>query len=171
MVDTAFIFFFFSFMILSCALQIGSFVLIIRGKVCGRRSAAHALSLSVSLLAFFAQTGFVIEFTNNFLFICSGTFSLICFAYIFFHFDNMGETARRIRLLWELYEHPTGLSTDQLLECYAPEEAFQRRVDRLLQAGQCSYSKERLIWRGGSYTLIQHLMKFWGYIVFGPETR
>lgn len=169
--DFTFLVFFFSFMILSCALHIGLFVVIIREKLCGRRSAAHALSSFVSILAFLAQTGLVLEFTNNFLFVSSGTFSLMCFAYIFFHFDNMGETARRIRLLWELYEHPTGLSTDGLLERYPSEEAYKRRIDRLLQAGQCSHSKERLIWRGGSYTLIQHLMKFWGYIVFGPAKR
>ena len=156
---------------LSCTLQIGSFATIVRWKLCNRRSAAYLFSSSLSLLIFFVQIGAFSTCASNFFFLCSGTVLLVCFAYVFFHFDNMGETARRIRLLWELYEYPTGLSTNQLLENYPPEEVFQRRVGRLLQAEQCSDLGDHLVWNGRSYALIQLIMSFWTHLVFGNRNH
>lgn len=54
----------------------------------------------------------------------------------FFHVNNMGETARRIRLLRELVESPAGLTEAELLSRYGSREVLDRRLTRLLATRQ-----------------------------------
>lgn len=56
--------------------------------------------------------------------------------YCYFHFINLGETARRIRILRELYESNAGLSMDEILKKYNADEVLQRRMGRLLRSHQ-----------------------------------
>lgn len=56
--------------------------------------------------------------------------------YCYFHFINLGETARRIRILRELVESKAGLSLDEILERYNAGEILERRIGRLLSNGQ-----------------------------------
>lgn len=56
--------------------------------------------------------------------------------YGYFHFVNLGETARRIRLLRELYEAGGGLGHQQLLARYSAKEIVDKRLRRLLGTGQ-----------------------------------
>jgi len=56
--------------------------------------------------------------------------------YCYFHFLNLGETARRIRILRELYESEDGLSMDEILKRYNAREIVQRRAGRLIKSGQ-----------------------------------
>lgn len=56
--------------------------------------------------------------------------------YCYFHFLNLGETARRVRLLMELESSKDGLSLGELLERYNAAEITGKRVDRLLKSGQ-----------------------------------
>jgi len=66
------------------------------------------------------------------------------FGYCYFHFVNLGETARRIRLVRELYENPGGLSEAELLQRYNSREILAARMSRLLGNGQ-------IISRAGRY--------------------
>ena len=59
-----------------------------------------------------------------------------CFSYCYFHFINMGETARRIRLLRELYDNPSGLSREEILRRYNAQEIIDTRIRRLVNNGQ-----------------------------------
>lgn len=68
----------------------------------------------------------------------------VSFSYCYFHFINLGETARRIRILRELYEAPIGLSLDEILACYNAKEIISRRVSRLIQTHQ-------IVLKGGRY--------------------
>src|SRR6056300_1407260 len=54
--------------------------------------------------------------------------SYVCLGYCYFHFLNLGETARRIRLLRELYESPGGLSEAELLACYSGGDILSARM-------------------------------------------
>lgn len=54
----------------------------------------------------------------------------------YFHFLNMGETARRIRILRELYSAPGGLTLDEIISRYNAEEIIGRRLSRLVSSGQ-----------------------------------
>ncbi|MEW6599719.1 MAG: hypothetical protein AB1499_01995 [Nitrospirota bacterium] len=56
--------------------------------------------------------------------------------YCYFHFINLGITARRIRILRELYMSGRGLTLDELLKRYNAGDMISKRLDRLLGSGQ-----------------------------------
>ena len=56
--------------------------------------------------------------------------------YCYFHFLNLGETARRIRIVRELYDSEGGLSLDGILARYSALDIVQKRVERLLNNRQ-----------------------------------
>jgi hypothetical protein len=56
--------------------------------------------------------------------------------YCYFHFINLGETARRIRIVREIYEARAGLSRDELLERYQAQQIVDLRLRRLLHNQQ-----------------------------------
>jgi len=56
--------------------------------------------------------------------------------YCYFHFINLGETARRIRLLRELKKTSNGLTLDDILRAYNAKEIIENRLSRLLKSGQ-----------------------------------
>jgi hypothetical protein len=94
-----------------------------------------------------------------------------CFGYCYFHFLNLGETARRVRLARELYESPEGLSEAELLARYSSREILAARMERLSGNGQ-------LVSRGGRYftgrpamLLIARLITFLKLIVIGKKSE
>jgi len=64
--------------------------------------------------------------------------------YCYFNFVTLGETARRIRLLTELYNVKEGLSISELMERYNSKHMIELRINRLLYNGQ-------IIERNGRY--------------------
>jgi hypothetical protein len=56
--------------------------------------------------------------------------------YIYINFVNMGETARRVRLLRELSAVAQGLSREELLARYNAREIVTKRLERLCATGQ-----------------------------------
>jgi hypothetical protein len=67
-----------------------------------------------------------------------------CAAYVLFHFNNMGETARRVRLARELAAAPDGLAESELVARYGAREMLDRRLARLVAAGQIRLAGDRL---------------------------
>ena len=59
-----------------------------------------------------------------------------CACYALFHLHNMGETARRVRLVRELAAAPEGLTETDLIARYGAREMMDRRLQRLSEAGQ-----------------------------------
>lgn len=55
---------------------------------------------------------------------------------VYFHFVNLGETGRRIRILRELMASKDGLSLDDILSRYNAKEIIARRLIRLTKNGQ-----------------------------------
>lgn len=64
-------------------------------------------------------------------------------SYAYFHFVNLSETARRIRILRELVDSKGGLTMQELLRSYNAREIIDKRIDRLMKNGQIRYSKGR----------------------------
>lgn len=65
--------------------------------------------------------------------------NLLCYGalgYGYFHFGNLGETARRVRIVRELLEAPGGLTLEQIVQRYDAREIFDRRLARLTGTGQ-----------------------------------
>jgi hypothetical protein len=69
----------------------------------------------------------------------------VILSYGYFHFVNLGETARRIRILREIAEAPTGLSVAELLTRYNARQIVEIRLRRLLQNGQICVQADRYI--------------------------
>jgi hypothetical protein len=56
--------------------------------------------------------------------------------YCYFHFVNLGETARRVRILRELVEAGGSLPRAELLKRYNAQDMVRQRLGRLLRSGQ-----------------------------------
>lgn len=80
------------------------------------------------------------EFFPN---IVAGSFIYLSLGYCYFHFINLGETARRIRILRELYDSKSGLSMKEILERYNAGNVVEMRLERLLRNGQVIYKNNR----------------------------
>jgi hypothetical protein len=63
--------------------------------------------------------------------------------YCYFHFVNLGETARRIRLLRELHDAGGSLTHEELLIRYSAKEIVDTRLRRLLSTGQIVCREQR----------------------------
>ncbi len=71
--------------------------------------------------------------------------------YCYFHFINLGETARRIRILRELYDSKEGLSMWEILQRYNAKDIAEVRINRLICNGQ-------IIHRNGRYYIGNPIM-------------
>ena len=119
---------------------------------------ALAVNISFQILVFrlFPKIGLLwslfLGFICGFLAICVIGFDAksiiniviyILLGYCYFHFVNMGQTARRIRILTELKDIPEGLSLRQILERYNSEDIIERRLNRLIDHGQVTQRNGR----------------------------
>jgi hypothetical protein len=90
-------------------------------------------------------------------------------SYCYFHFINLGETARRIRLIREIgsFEHaPTRV---EILERYGPAHIYQKRLDRLVASKQIKLVAGRYVINRPSMYVITFVMEALKHLVFGPD--
>lgn len=85
--------------------------------------------LFVQLLTVFLNIAFLPNLIVNIIIYSS-------LGYCYFHFINLGETARRIRILRELYDSNGGLSLEEILKRYNAKKMVELRLQRLLSNGQ-----------------------------------
>ena len=87
----------------------------------------------------------------------------VSLGYCYFHFVNLGETARRIRILRELKDSGAGLTLNEVLARYNAEEIFENRISRLLRTGQ-------IISANGKYYIgkpfLLHMARFLAFLKF-----
>jgi hypothetical protein len=93
------------------------------------------------------------------------------FCYVYFHWNNMGETARRIRMLRELAAAPEGLTFEEMVERYSAQEILERRLERLSAAGQISETDGRLVLTSGTILLSARLVGLAKQIIFGGRSE
>ena len=72
----------------------------------------------------------------NFLFLLSNIAIYCLLGYCYFHFVNLGETARRVRILRELADSSGGLTLGELLLRYNAGEIVENRLERLSSNNQ-----------------------------------
>jgi hypothetical protein len=89
--------------------------------------------------------------------------------YCYFHFINMGETARRIRILLELSVAKEGLTLAELLERYNAGEIIDKRLARLVNSGQIILKNGRYYEGKPVMKLISGLMGALKLIVLGKR--
>ncbi len=92
-------------------------------------------------------------------------------SYCYFHFLNLGETARRIRILRELAEAPAGLTTGELLRRYNAREILERRISRLTKSGQIVLKNGRYYIKGHTVLLMAKIMGFMETAMLARESE
>lgn len=81
-------------------------------------------------------------------------------AYSYFHLFNMGETARRVRVLMELKEHG-GMKMGELKSFYNTASMLDRRLERLVSLGQVRVDGERIILGSKKLYFVAAVLDIW----------
>lgn len=95
----------------------------------------------------------------------------LCFGYIYFHFNNMGETARRIRILIELFNARRPMSQSELIIRYDSEEIVNRRLRRMVSAGQILDRNGRFYLGNRSFLVMARIIQRARTILWGRGAR
>ena len=95
----------------------------------------------------------------------------LAFCYVYFHWNNMGETARRIRMLRELAAAPGGLTFEEMVARYSAQEILERRLERLSAADQIDETDGRLVLTSRSVLLSARLVGLAKQIIFGGRSE
>lgn len=95
----------------------------------------------------------------------------VAFCYVYFHWNNMGETARRIRLLRDLYDAPEGLTVQELQNRYPAREILTRRLKRLIDGGQISDRDGRLFLTSPAVLASARLVGLARWLIFGGRSE
>jgi hypothetical protein len=87
--------------------------------------------------------------------------------YSYFHFFNMSETGRRMRLMIELHLAVDGLTPEELLRRYSAEDVVNVRVARMLSAGHVIERAGRLYGFKRSLSLATQAILFLKWLTIG----
>ncbi len=83
------------------------------------------------------------------------------FAFAYFQILNMSETARRIRMLIEIWHNGGEMAQEKLIGAYTPETMVRVRLDRLICWGQVSKDENGLYRVKGKFLLIAAYLVEW----------
>ena len=92
-------------------------------------------------------------------------------SYCYFHFLNLGETARRIRLVRELAESKDGLTLEELLAKYNADEMVKRRLGRLLDKKQILCKDDRYFINNKLMLIISKIIILLKLIILGKKSE
>ena len=84
-----------------------------------------------------------VSFMDFLMILLANAITYASLGYCYFHFINLGETARRIRILRELHDSEDGLSLEEILQRYNAKEIVEKRISRLVNNGQVLYKNGR----------------------------
>jgi len=82
----------------------------------------------------------------------------VALGYCYFHFVNLGETARRIRILRELQESKNGLTLEGILERYNAFSIINARLQRMI-------SKKQIVLQEGRFYIGNPMMLYMAKIL------
>ena len=91
-------------------------------------------------------------------------------AYSYFHLFNMGETARRVRVLVELRER-SAMSVEALISLYNAGAMLDKRLERLIALGQVRVEGGRIVLSSRRLYWAAVLMNFWCRFLGLPPLR
>jgi hypothetical protein len=87
--------------------------------------------------------------------------------YIYFHFFNMTETARRIRIMTELHRRGP-MKTAEIVRAYDDGDITDVRIERLLSMGQIEESGGRYLLKGRFLYIVALALHYWGSAIGFP---
>jgi hypothetical protein len=82
----------------------------------------------------------------------------LSFSGTYFHWCNMGETARRIRLITELGASQDGMTRIELLARYSGKEIVDRRLERMVESQQLRQIGQRYQMDNGSFLVMARVV-------------
>lgn len=97
--------------------------------------------------------------------------SYLALAYCYFHFFNLGETGRRMRLIIELRSRPGAMTCDELLLRYSAGELMGRRIDRLVADGQIGLRGDRYVVSGRAMSSIAVVILALRRVIFASAVQ
>jgi hypothetical protein len=128
------------------------------------------LGFVIGLLSLFFLESYIFFLKKEFLPTTAvNLFIYLSLGYCYFHFINLGETARRIRILRELYDSKRGLSMKEILERYNAGKVIEMRLERLLKNGQVVYKNSRYYIGKPIMLLITKILVLMKLIILGKS--
>lgn len=99
--------------------------------------------------------------------------AVICvfLAYSYYHFFNLGETGRRIRLLRELATAPEGLTEAELMARYTADEVVERRLRRMEESGAIEIRDGRVYALSAGLGAATRLIVVLKVLIFGTTSE
>lgn len=91
--------------------------------------------------------------------------------YCYAHFVNLGEGARRIRIIRELYKSETGLTMDELLKIYDGRQMIENRINRLMSGGQIILRNNRYFIGKPHMLLISRIILLMKLMLLGKRSE
>jgi hypothetical protein len=120
-------------------------------------------------VAYYCATPSSIAHLLGLLCICIITY--VTLSYCYFHFVNLGETARRVRILRELYDSKDGLSMEEILNRYNANDIIEKRIRRLLFNGQIILKDGRYFPGNSTVLLMNKAMVIMKIVVLGKRSE
>jgi hypothetical protein len=119
-------------------------------------------------------SGFIVGLLGLIILIpCHGAWAnliiYLLLGYNYFHFINLGETARRVRIMRQLYVSPDGLSEDEILAGYNAKAMLEVRIRRLVLNGQIVAKDGRYFIGNFTVLLFAKIIIFLRKVVFNPS--
>jgi hypothetical protein len=127
--------------------------------------------IAVLMLEFFVFLVFSSSIKDFIAILFANLIAYSALGYCYFHFINLGETARRIRILREIYDSKDGLSMKEILERYNAKEITEKRINRLLNNKQILYRNERYFIGNPAVLLIAKIIVMMKLIIIGKESE
>ena len=128
------------------------------------------LGFVIGLLSLFPLMSYVFFLKNSFFStIVVDFFIYLPLGYCYFHFINLGETARRIRILREIYDSENGLSMKEILERYSAVNVVEMRLQRLLGNGQIVDNENRYYIGKPTMLLITKVLAMIKLVILGKS--
>lgn len=87
------------------------------------------------------------------------------FGYVYLHFFNMSETARRIRILFEIIESKTPITIENILNKRNNSDLISVRIGRLLAMGQIDLQDGNYVLKGSFLYFVARVIELWGYVL------
>ena len=94
-----------------------------------------------------------------------------CLGYQYFNIISLGETARRIRIMREIYEAENGLTYLEILECYNARYILEVRLARLLNNRQIAFRNGRYFIENNTMAYITKFISVMKIIVLGKKSE
>lgn len=135
-----------------------------------RREASQRLAIASALGGLPFMTALVLPFLQDLYgaelerAIVYGLIVYCCLAYSYFHLFNMSETARGIKILYELQINGK-LSPAEIDKRYSPQDMLKVRLARLVALKQLTEKEGRYVMKGHGFYLISKILIGWGRLL------